>query len=99
VVKRRFGMRKGQKQDRGATPKIIRPSGKSFAATIKADEAYTLDQFVQMTGEGPSAIRTAEANGLNTSFSGNRKWILGKEWIAYLEKRARQKSPKQTKQK
>jgi hypothetical protein len=100
VAKRKhFGMRKGQKQNRTGIPQVPGRSGVKFYGTIRADEVYTLDQFVAMTGIGPSALRMAELDGLRTAFVANRKQISGKAWIDFIHQRELKQRPKRTKPK
>jgi hypothetical protein len=94
--KRHFGMRKGQKQNRGAVPSLQRPGTHKFLTTIRDDESYTLDQFVQFTGLGPSAIHAAEADGLETVRVGNRKWIIGAKWNEYLRNKLERDKARKT---
>jgi hypothetical protein len=92
--RRRFGMRKGQKQHRTGIPQVPNRSGVRFLATIRADEVYSLEQFVLMTGLGPSAIRQAERDGLRTAFIGNRKQISGSAWLDYVRMKELEQSCK-----
>ena len=56
---------------------------------IEADKAYSLKAFQQLTGMGVAALREARRNGLLVRRCGQRSFILGRDFLAYLEKRAR----------
>jgi len=69
-------------------PVTARPA----CAPIRADEAYPMPLFLEMTGLGGHAFRRAVANGLRTAQVGNRKFILGRDWLEHLE-RVREQGP------
>ncbi len=52
---------------------------------IRADESYNLPTFKQVTGLKDAAIRIARANGLIVRQCGVRRFILGRDWLAYLD--------------
>lgn len=51
---------------------------------ISAGEAYSLPVFKSRTGQSDTAIRTARRKGLPIRYSGNRAYILGADWLAFL---------------
>ena len=54
---------------------------------ISSIEAYTLEEFCERTGLGAAAVRHAELDGLRTETCGRRKYIRGRAWIEYLERK------------
>ena len=52
---------------------------------ISKNKSYALAVFSRITGQGKAAIREARRNGLRICQSGNRSYVLGKDWHAYLE--------------
>lgn len=52
---------------------------------IRADESLSLEEFMKRTKLNVAAVRSARRKGLLTRRSGNRKFILGDEWHAYLK--------------
>ncbi len=52
---------------------------------IRADCAYPLEDFKPRTGMGVAALRTARRNGLIVRRVGRRAFVLGRDFIAYLE--------------
>jgi len=55
---------------------------------IRADEAYTLDEFKRRVGFQSAALRRARRAGLRLLREGKRKYVLGRDWIDYLLKTA-----------
>jgi len=54
-------------------------------APIEPDKAYPLETFQDATGLGRAALATARHNGLIARKVGNRKFILGGDFIDYLK--------------
>lgn len=55
---------------------------------IRADEAYTLEEFKRRVGFQNAALRRARRAGLRLLREGKRKYVLGRDWIDYLLKSA-----------
>lgn len=53
---------------------------------IRAGEAYPLPIFKRLTGMGDAAMRAARKNGLPLKKVGTRTFILGADWLSYLER-------------
>jgi len=58
-------------------------------APILADAAYPLDVFRAATGMQEWSMRKARRSGLRVVYVGGRGWVLGKDWIAFLERKGR----------
>ena len=56
----------------------------SIDRTIKRGEMYPLQDFMRRVGLGRHAMRTARQNGLRVRRTGNRGYVLGDDWFAYL---------------
>jgi hypothetical protein len=65
---------------RTAGPKII-PTG-----PIRADESYSLDDFLARTGWRRAAFRQAKLAGLRFVRAGNRTFIVGRWFHEYLDR-------------
>lgn len=52
---------------------------------IAKDSSYVLDDFKVRTGLGDAGLRNARRSGLNVRYAHNRGYVLGADWIAYLE--------------
>ena len=52
---------------------------------IEANTAYTLTEFEARTGMGPWARRQAFKSGLKIRRRHGKVYILGRDWIAYLQ--------------
>jgi hypothetical protein len=52
---------------------------------IKKDSSYVLDDFKVRTGLGDAGVRKARRSGLKVRYAHNRGFILGADWIQYLE--------------
>jgi hypothetical protein len=59
------------------------------SGTIRADESYTIGEFMQRAGMGRRAFDAARRRGLQVLSAGKRRYVLGSDWLAYL----RQQSP------
>lgn len=56
--------------------------------TVREDEIVPLAELDARLGLGPSAIRTARRQGLKVRRIGRRKFVLGRDLIAFLESRS-----------
>ena len=61
-------------------PRSEQPPGE-----IAADRAYRLDLFKRLTGMKETAWRTARRKGLKVRRSGAHCWVLGRDFLEYLE--------------
>lgn len=52
---------------------------------IRADAAYTLDAFTRATGLRRHAMRAARRAGLRVRYVQKRGFVLGRDFLAYLE--------------
>lgn len=55
---------------------------------IRADAAYALPDFMRITGLGSKCVRRARRECLPVTRCGRRSYILGKHWLAHLDKTA-----------
>lgn len=55
------------------------------AGIIRHDESYSLSTFRAFTGMGSAALREAKLKGLKIRQSGRKRYVLGKDWLSYLE--------------
>jgi hypothetical protein len=55
---------------------------------VKAGEAYTLPAFAARTGLGRWALTACRRDGLRVIRAGGRAFVLGSDWISYLESKA-----------
>lgn len=55
---------------------------------IRSDASYPLPDFMQRTGLGAKSVRRARREGLVVHRQGRRSFILGRDWLAHLEKTA-----------
>lgn len=53
---------------------------------IRAGESYPLSIFSRLAGLGPAALRSARRQGLRVCQGGGRRWVLGRDWIDYLDR-------------
>lgn len=51
---------------------------------IEANVAYPLETFKRKSGLRDWALKTARRNGLRVRTCGNRRYIIGADWLAYL---------------
>lgn len=56
--------------------------------TVREGEIVPLAELGFRLGLGPSAIRTARRQGLKVRRIGRRKFVLGRDLIAFLESRS-----------
>lgn len=59
---------------------------KASAEPINLESLYRLDDFQKLTGLGRSAMRTARRNGLKVRRTGGRAYVLGRDFIEYLDR-------------
>ena len=52
---------------------------------VAKDRAYSLDDFKERTGLGDAGLRNARRSGLKVRYAHNRGYVLGADWIQYLE--------------
>lgn len=52
---------------------------------IRADVVYPLPVFQRLAGLSSWATRQARRNGLILKLVGRRKFITGRDWLAYLD--------------
>jgi hypothetical protein len=75
--------------------KPTQPKGASALGCIQADAAYPYEEFQKLTGQGRTAMRSFRMQGLRVIRAGNRRYILGRDWLAFLESLANSKSDDQ----
>lgn len=75
------GGRKGDKQRTSGPPGVI-----------ARDEVYTLDEFRERVGWSDHALRTARRNGLTVICTNGRGYVLGSDFLAYLDAKRRQET-------
>lgn len=52
---------------------------------IKRGEVYPLADFMRRAGLGRHAMRTARSKGLRVRRTGNRGYVVGDDWLDYLD--------------
>ncbi len=57
----------------------------SRASPIRIDEVYTLADFQRRTGLGRNGMRTARKRGLPVRQCGRKKYVVGAEWVSFLQ--------------
>jgi hypothetical protein len=57
----------------------------SECGEISKDASYTLADFSARTGLKRDALRTARQNGLRVVYKHNRAYIMGRDWLSYLD--------------
>jgi hypothetical protein len=55
------------------------------ASPIRIDEVYTLAEFQRRTGLKRNAMRTARRRGLPVRQCGRNKYVVGAEWVTFLQ--------------
>lgn len=53
---------------------------------IIQDACYTISEFSIRTGLKRDAMRSARKNGLRVIYRHNRAYIMGRDWLSYLDK-------------
>lgn len=57
----------------------------SMLGPIEPHVLYPLTVLQERTGFGNDAMRTARSKGLRVMYAGGRGYVLGRDFIAYLE--------------
>jgi hypothetical protein len=55
------------------------------SSEIAKDRSYSLDDFKVRTGLGDAGLRNARRSGLKVRYAHNRGFVLGADWLQYLE--------------
>lgn len=55
---------------------------------IEGGRSYPLPLFQRLSGLGTWGIRQARRDGLRVVKVGRRKFVLGSDWLTYLERQA-----------
>lgn len=80
---------KGEPQTTGDAVKSAARNGDSLLRTpIFPDCDYPLDVFLRVTGLTLPTVRRCQREGLRVCRFGNRRFILGNDWIAFRVKHA-----------
>ncbi len=53
--------------------------------TILADAVYAYEDFQRLTGQGRAALRSFRMKGLRVIRAGNRRYVIGGDWLRFLE--------------
>jgi len=61
----------------------------SVCGEISIDSSYTLEEFQARTGLKRDAMRGARQKGLRVIYRHNRGYVLGRDWLAYLDMQAK----------
>ena len=56
---------------------------------ISVDAIYGLDDFMERTGLKRDAMRAARKKGLRVIYRHNRGFVLGRDWLSYLDMQAK----------
>jgi len=59
---------------------------------IDRDAAYSLAEFRRRTGLGSYAFRQARTAGLRVVEVGRKRYVLGSDWLRFLEQQAAEES-------
>ena len=63
-----------------------KPAGKTpIPGAIGANDLYTIDELRRRLGLSSWSVRRARRRGLRTFKIARRRYVLGKDFIAYLE--------------
>lgn len=68
-----------------------KPAATRSPAVISAHEVYGIAEFQRRAGLAAPALRAAKRNGLRVIRAGKRSYVLGRDWLAYLERCAERK--------
>ena len=60
---------------------------------IRADASYAVEQFRAANGLSKSALAEARRRGLRILRLGKRSYILGKDWLSFLDSHGRAVGP------
>lgn len=64
----------------------------SVCGEISIDSSYTLEEFQARTGMKRDAMRAARRKGLRVIYRHNRGYVLGRDWLSYLDMQAKSDS-------
>jgi hypothetical protein len=56
--------------------------------TILADAVYAYEDFQRLTGQGRAALRSFRMKGLRVIRAGNRRYVIGGDWLKFLQQLA-----------
>lgn len=62
----------------------------SVCGEISIDSSYTLEEFQTRTGLKRDGMRTARRKGLRVIYRHGRGYVLGRDWLAYLDMQAKE---------
>ncbi|WP_166822606.1 hypothetical protein [Thalassoroseus pseudoceratinae] len=62
---------------------------------ITGGTAYPLEVFFRMTGWGRDSLRKARRKGLRVRYAGGRGFVMGTDFLAYLDKHGEDEYPSQ----
>jgi hypothetical protein len=69
-------------------PPIRQPGKRAIpTAPIRVDEAYSLAEFLRRVGWRRGALSTARREGLRVVTAGGLSYVLGSDWIRFLDQR------------
>lgn len=65
------------------------PSGPRRTPTgpVSSTEAYSIAEFMARVGFSKGALATAKREGLKVRRAGGRSFVLGRDWLGFLEGR------------
>lgn len=52
---------------------------------VRQDDLYTLTEFKRRVGLSDGALRKARRSGLRVSYAHRRGYVLGRDWIDYVQ--------------
>ena len=58
--------------------------GNAVPGVVHANAVYAVDEFRRRKRTGNAALREAKGRGLKIHRSGNRRDVVGSDWIQYL---------------
>lgn len=56
---------------------------------IRADEVYTLAEFMRRVGFKEGAMKEARGRGLRVTYTSTRAFVRGRDWLEYLDREGR----------
>ncbi len=80
-----YAVKLKQTKNSQGTPRVF--PAFSFGV-IRADEAYTLEEFKRRVGKKDAGLRSARRAGLRVFQEGKQRYVLGRDWIVHLLKTA-----------
>jgi hypothetical protein len=63
------------------------PHAACTGGEIRADAAYTIPDFLRLTGLGAKSLRRAKREGLPVIRCGRRAYVRGADWLAHLARK------------